>query len=399
MLLKYISFRFAILQLMEKQADTIVFEKGEFDMFVKELEKHESNGLDGSFLKLLFSGKDFNIKLANSLRRASMKNVPTYAFSPELITIDINTTVAFDNDVMTDRMSQVPVAGICPEIHFLSDKFWLGVNFADQSRFKHSTEAQIEFFVNVHNNSASVLNVTTNDAVVTINGEKVEPYSVEYPMLLIKLRPNDRFKCHMKGVLGVGEKNVIWDASRNSYYDNVYLDKQGNRLDFEKLDMSKVHEEQIEFTVEANNQYEEYDILIRACKYLMTKVGMWKDEFSKKIKSQQIPKSKTINFYLDKEDHTLGEILNYEFQDNEDILMSGLTKPDHLVKAVSIKVTAGGKLASPAEAMIESMTLLEKKLSHLGKIISNAKLDGKTGKPGKSIDQKPVDLKPKKKSK
>jgi DNA-directed RNA polymerase subunit L len=341
--------------------DTITFKNNKYDIKIKEKEYHQSNGLDASWLTLVCSGTDFNIKILNSLRRTAINNLPMYAFAPELIAIDINTSVAFDTDYMTARLSQLPVAGIDPNLYFLSEKYWYKVNYADTKREKHQTEQHIEFYVNYHNNSANVVSVTTNDSSVYINSQQIQPYNTEYPILLIKLRPNERFKCYMKASLGVGEKNVIWKGARNSFYDEVNVDGKKEFI----------------FTVEANNQCTEYDLLIRACKFLIKKFTDLKNDFQSKIDLKQIPIDKIYNYKLDHEDHTVGEILNYEFQDHKDIISSGLSKPDHLVKAILIKVVSAANVKSPLNAMLECMDILIKKYSHIGYLISNLKPEEK----------------------
>ena len=104
--------------------EDISFKLDKFDITVQELEKHESNGLDASWLRLLFGGKDFNIKIASALRRVPYNNLPSYAFPAELITIDTNTTIAFNNDYLRLRLSQLPIMGADPDMYFLHEKYW-----------------------------------------------------------------------------------------------------------------------------------------------------------------------------------------------------------------------------------------------------------------------------------
>lgn len=335
-----------------------------YDINISEIENHMSNGLDASWLTLNMSGKDFNIKLANSLRRTSMNNVPTYAIPQELITIETNTAVAFNNDNMRLRLSQLPVYGIDSELYFLAEKYWSKdkVNHADPKREKHPKEKNVEFYLNVHNNTANIALITTNDLKMYIDGQETKPYNSKYPILLIKLRPNDRFKCHMKACLGVGERNVVWCASKNGYYDEQENSKKEN---------------EIMFTTEGNGQCHEYEILIRACKFLMKRFADLRNDLSNKIKTKQITHEKVIYFKLDKEDHTLGEPLNYEFQSHDDIIRSGLTKPDHLVKAILIKVESKSGIKSPLDAMLECLDTLMEKYSHIGKLLSDLKSKSK----------------------
>jgi len=335
--------------------DTFTFKNNKYDIKIEEKEYHKSNGLNASWLTLVCSGDDFNIKLLNSLRRTVVNNIPMYAFSPELISIDINTSVAFDTDYMTARLSNLPVVGIDPDLYFLPEKYWYKVNYADTKREKHATEQHVEFYLNYHNNSANVVSVTTNDASVYIESVQVKPYSNQYPILLIKLKPNERFKCYMKATLGVGEKNVIWKGARNSFYDEIEVSGK----------------KKYEFTIEANNQCTEYNLLVRACKFLMKKITDIKNDLQSRINLKQIPIDKSYNYKLEQEDYTVGIILNEEFQDHKDIVFSGLSKPDHLVKAILIKVVSATSVKSPLNAMMECMDNLVKKYAHIGFLISN----------------------------
>ncbi len=332
-----------------------------YDIKISEIENHPSNGLDASWLTLNMSGKDFNIKLANSLRRASSNNVPSYAIPQELITINANTTVAFNNDYMRLRLSQLPVYGIDSDLYFLAEKYWSKdkVNHADPKREKHPKEKNVEFYLNVHNNTAAITNVTTNDLKMYVDGLEMNPYNKKYPILLIKLRPNDRFNCHMKACFGVGERNVVWSSARNAFYDEQDSFKVDNALTF---------------TIEGNNQCHEYDILIRGCKFLIKRYSDLKHDLEDKIDKKQIIHDKVIYFKLDKEDYTLGEPLNYEFQSHDDIIRSGLTKPDLLVKAILIKVESKAGIKSPLNAMIECLQTLENKYTHMGKLLMDLKV-------------------------
>lgn len=340
--------------------ENIQLKSYKYDIEIKEIENHESNGLDASWLTLNMSGKDFNIKIANSLRRASANNVPTYAIPQELISIDTNTAVAFNNDYMRLRLSQLPVYGVDSELYFLADKYWNKdkINYADTKRDRHPKEKNIEYYLNVHNNKASIVPITTNDLKIYIDGEETKVYNPKYPILLIKLRPNDRFKCHMKACLGIGDRNVIWSASRNGYYYEPENNKKPN---------------EIEFTIEGNGQCHEYEILIRSCKYLIKKYTDLKNDLENKIETKQIIHEKEIHLDLNKEDYTIGEPLNYEFQSHKNIIKSGLIRPDHLVKAMMIKVESISGVESPLKAMLECLTTLIEKYSHIGKILNDMK--------------------------
>lgn len=334
------------------EIEDITFKTFKYDINIKEVENHKSDGLDQSYIKLKFTGKDFNIKLANTIKRVSMNNIPVYAFPPEQISITVNTSIAFNNDMMKLRLSQLPVTGIDSKLYFLPEKYWYRINYGDNKREKHSNEQNVELYINYHNNTDQIVSVTTNDASVFIDGEKIEPYDKIYPILLIKLKPNNKFQCHMKASLGVAENNAIWTAGRNVFYDEDEKDKS------------------ILMTVEGNWQFTEYELLIRTCKYIIHRLNGFKSFLTEQIKQKKILPEKMIFLNLEKEDHTFGELLNYEFQNHNDIIFSGASKPDHLIKAMLIKTICKSTIESPLNAMLESIDVLIKKFNTIGVKIS-----------------------------
>ena len=200
------------------------------------------------------------------------------------------------------------------------------------------------------------MNVTTEHLKMTIDGKEISPYSSEYPLLLIPLRQNERFKCHMKAVLGVGERNVVWSAIRNGIH-SIDTDDKGKTS--------------YTLTFEGNQQCNESEYLIRACKHIIKKMIDLKNDLTDKINTKQIIPEKKIYFKIDNEDHTIGELLNYHFQDHNDILMSGYSKPDHLIKSILIKIIANGKVNSPLDGMLDSIDLIIKKISQIGFLVTN----------------------------
>lgn len=339
-------------------SNDIQFKKHSFDISVKEINyvkyvKDES--INASWLTLNFSGSDFNIKMANSIRRVAANRIPTYAIPNELITIESNTTVAFNNDYMRLQLSTLPIAEIDPNLYQLDEKYWYKVNFADPERERHKNEQPNEYYVDVTNNTTSIAPVTSNDLIVHVSGEKVQPYSQKYPLLLIKLRPSDRFKCHYKSVLGVGDLNAIWKAARSGYYDEIETPNGKEYV----------------LTLEAGWQFSEYELFMRSCKYLIFRLGQIKTDLIEKMNTGEIEHDQIINFSIPNEDHTIGELLNYEFQSHDKILGSGCVKPDHLIRSIMLIVESVPELKHPLDAMLECIDISIKKFEHIGKIIEN----------------------------
>ena len=272
-----------------------------------------------SSLKLEFEGKDVYPKLINTISRVAANGLPTYAFPTQLINIEHNTCAAYDNQYMQLRLSNLPFYDVPIDLYHLHDKYWKNVNYSDINREKHPLEKDIKIYLNVHNNSNQIQQITTNDIKMYIDGEEVQSYDKNYPILLVKLRPNDSFKFNMKAALGIGEFHTIWRSAVNSYAP--YDDKVYNLI------------------LHGNGQETEFVILIKSCKHIIKRLEDIKTQIEKMANEREIKNDAKLSLILDGEDHTIGEIINYEFQSHQN-LSSGMCKPDLLIKSVTFKLEA-----------------------------------------------------------
>ena len=335
---------------MSKQKNTL-------DINVQEISFTQQNGFISSQLVLALSGKDMNSVIANTLRRVSYDDIPTYAF--EQINIEHNNSKAFDNDFMTMHLRQLPIYDIKTDLYYLHPKYWQNIDYSDKNRQKHESELSIEGVINVLNNTNELMNVTTKQLSYYIDGKQVEYPNrrPDHPILLIELLPNQTFKCQMKAYLGVGEKDSIWFASKLSYYN---YDSDPNN---------------ITFTIESTGQFSEYEILIKCCKLIKLKLNAIKNEVQNRIDTKEIRPSQIIHIDLANEDHTIGNLINNALQDHQQIAFSGVSKPDHLVKLIKFKIQSIDDVESPLGALFEVIdylksvfTLIEKKFSDLSNI-------------------------------
>ena len=344
-----------------------IFKQYKFDITISELEYNKQKNFTSSYLKLALKGNDINCKIVNALRRISIMDVPSYAFPPELINITENSSVAFNRDQMKLRLSMLPVYGVNTDIFYLHENYWNKINFADPTRNKHESEKLVDLYINSVNDSNNIKSVTTDDITMYVDGEQISPY-VYSPILLIKLKPNDTFKCHMRATLGIGQLHAIWRTARNAFYEQIC----NNKINEE--DEDKCYDEEnytYHFTIEGNNQIDEYTILIRACMFLMKKLEDIKKEIKSRIDAKSLEEKETLKIELDGEDHTIGELLNYEFQNHKNILSSGCSKPDNLIQSISLCVTCDRHLKSPIDAILECIDITYKKISHIGHVMSN----------------------------
>jgi DNA-directed RNA polymerase subunit L len=300
-----------------------------------------------SKLILDITGSDVTNEIINTLRRIVMDDIPTYAFPGELIKISDNTTI-YDNDMMRKRLIQLPVLNTKLDLYYLDPVYWHNVDYTDPKRPKHDKEQLIEIAINVTNDTQVNKNITTNDIKYYVNGEeKKHDYNKDCPILLLQLKPADSFKCTMKAVLGTGERNNIWAGASTAYYDDYSTDDiKGGFKESNK----------VTFTIESQGMMTEYELLIKACKLINKKLEDLKQEIEKKIKTKEIINNQTIILDLQNEDHTLGNIINWAFQSHPKIVFSGVAKPDHLIKAIKIKISSED--ASPIPHMFKQIDYL-----------------------------------------
>jgi DNA-directed RNA polymerase subunit L len=311
-------------------------------MDIKTIHYTKREKLTSSKLELKFTG--FNHVIVNTLRRISMDLIPTYAFCPETITISTNTSIAFNNDYLKLRFSQLPIFNVNLDLFELPDKFWRNIDYSNNTREKHPSEQNIDIYINSVNLTGDIVNITTNDIICQLENVDFKMYDEKYPILLIKLKPTEKINCHLHAVLGIGERNAIWSASSNSYYD--------------------ITDDSINLSVESNSHLSEFDILIKSCKLTIKKINDIKNKF-KEIKS-----NKTI-IELDNEDHTFGNLINYFLQSNRKIIFSGVFKPDLLQKSISLKIESKTSLSEPLnevfDEIISTFTKIQSLLEKLEK--------------------------------
>lgn len=257
-----------------------------------------------------------NPSIVNSFRRMALDHVPTYAFHPAHIKITKNTSI-FDNDYMTLRLSQLTIPNIDVPVDFLDYKYW-DVDYEDPNRETHPDDTlNLEMFINAVNNTHGIKNITTNDATVFINGNQIEEFDKKYPHLLIQLKPQQEFNCVMRAQLGIGKKSNIFAAAGCAYFDEVDGSDETSYI----------------MSIESQGQLSEREILIRCCNVILKKMEYFKEYFEENIKDEKI-----LEIDLNREDHAIGNIINEFLQERDDIIFSGLCKPDLLVDSVRIKV-------------------------------------------------------------
>jgi DNA-directed RNA polymerase subunit L len=318
-------------------------------MNIKEV-SNKTDEYDTSKLELEISGSSINYSLINSLRKMCINQIPTYAFHATTINITKNTSI-YDNTYMKERLSQLPIRDINHKINILPLKYYKNVNFAGNYEKHPDDKHQIEYYVKIKNNGPNnILNVTTHDLIMNINGEVVKNKE-KNPILLIQLKIGEEFECSMKGVLGIGEIDSIFNSA-HSYYREIDLTKYL-------------------LTVVTVGQLSNYDILSRSCLILIEKLKVIKDNINNEQYNKMITDENSIILELINEDHTCGGIINHILQDKKNVIYSGITKQNFMQKNILFKIKTD-KTTTPIKALVEA---IDDSIKHI--ITFNKELDKK----------------------
>jgi DNA-directed RNA polymerase subunit L len=330
-----------------KDKKDITYKSSKIDINVKELKYIKAHKFISSKLVLDIDGKDMDFVISNTLRRIAYDDVPTYAFVH--VNIGHNNS-KLNNDYMKIRLKQLPIYDISNEFDFVNPKYYQNVDYSAIDLERPEGEQKIEFILTYHNNSNELINVTTNEGVYLIDGQKT-PYpnrNPEEPILIIQLHPNETFKCHLKAYIGIGEANNIWSGCVIAHHEYEPSDRQ-----------------KVKFTIESTGQISEYDLLIKCCKVALFKFNCIKSEIIDKINTKEISEGTTIYIQLANEDHTVGNLITHFLQEHNDIIFAGYSKPDQLIKSIFLKIACKNTLSSPINALFDVIDHITNVFSHL----------------------------------
>ena len=310
-------------------------------MQVKEI-NNDIDEYGSSELKLEISGDKITCHLVNSLRKVCLNQIPMYALHTSKIKIIKNSSV-YDNTEITNRFSQLPIMNINHQVNFLPLKYYIN----GLTNEKHPEDTyDIEYFLKVQNNGfEKVLNVTTNDLIININNKKVDNsliYSNKYPITLIQLRIGEEIECSMKAILSIGEFDSIFNSS-NSYYEEIEPNK-------------------FYFTIESSGQFTEYELLLKGCEIIITKLKIISENINLNQYNTLITENNSAIIDLINEDYICGGIINDLIQNMKETLYCGITKQNFMQKNILLKIKTDNT-TNPIEVfkkgIIESIKICE----------------------------------------
>lgn len=254
--------------------------------------------LNGDKIILNVKGSNVNFSTVNTLRRIILSEIPSYAMPAENIHIEKNTSI-FDNDQMRTRIGLLPIPKMSNNIEY----------FYENGEYDQD---KIDIYLNTINNTPDIMNVTTNEYVVFVNGEEIDnPYDKDRPSLVIKLRPKEEIKFMATAVLGKAKINDIWAVASPCYY-------------------KELKEDEYEFIFETLGQLTHKDILLKACTVIIKKLEEIEIMIGDNYNDSSLDKVKKVHLTLENEGHTMGNLITTALQDNSSVSYAGFKK-DHLL--------------------------------------------------------------------
>ena len=315
------------------------------------------DGFNNNYVIFTIDGKDINNIIINTLRRIILTLVPTFAFDPENITIEKNTSV-YNNDYMRLRISNLPIINQSykpNEMIIINDHTILNnvleleeeantANYENRNNLSKEEEEKrkkklknildnFQIIINAKNDTSEIISITTDSDAVkfTIDNKQIKSIYPN-PILFLKLKPlqsrldikGEEFKASCLSSINIPLKNAIYQSCLCSY---------------EEINANK-----FEFKICSFRQISEEMIINYACKIIIMKLEKIKEKIINNInKYNNEDILKEAQIIIENENHTMGNLITRIIQDHPDIEFCGYNI-DHLyVNELTIRYKTNGK--------------------------------------------------------
>lgn len=323
---------------------------------VKLVNKDEELG--NSRIEFTLSGTNIDYIIANTIRRTTMNDIPIYAFDE--FKFDKNTSI-FHNNYIKLRLRNMPVWGIENTVDFIdekqsdilkkeveqySDNDDDNVEIEVDKDLNSSSLKQLTMYINSKNKTNDIINITTNDAKFYYEEKQIlSPYKIAIP--LVKLQPNQEISFSSITKIGIEERNAMFSAVCISVY------KQNNDNDFT-------------FIIESRGQISEKRIIEVALLNINKKLK----NFIKMLNDIEYISNDDISglIIVNKEDHTLGNLISRGLQQHENIDFAGYNMTHPLDKKVNIHYKLSNKkilIKKVLEEVVEYYSVLFNEINKL----------------------------------
>lgn len=333
------------------------------------------NGFNNNYVLFTINGKDINYIILNSLRRVILTLVPTFAFDPENIIIERNSSV-YNNDYMKLRLSSMPLinpsydpnkmiikndSSILHKVIELEEEANIP-NYENKNTLTKEEETKkkenlkqildnLQISIDAKNDNNGILSITTDSVKFTIDNKQIKSIYPN-PILILKLKP-EQPRLHIKGE----EFKATCISNLNIPLKNAsYL---SCLCSYEEVDPQK-----FELKICSFRQISEETIVNHACKIIIMKLEQIKEKIINAIKNDNNNESLVeAKLIIDNENHTMGNLITRVIQDHPDIEFCGYNV-DHLyVNKLTLRYKTNGK--SIIDILETSINYLIKLYKHL----------------------------------
>jgi len=321
--------------------------------------KKKQNSIDGfnnNYAFFTIKGKDINYTIINTLRRVILTLVPTFAFDPDNIIIEKNTSV-YNNDYIRLRLSSIPLINQSYESNKMIIKNDSSVlnkvleleeeaniaNYENKNTLTKEEENQkkenlkklldnLQIIIEAKNDTSDIVSITTETSVKFIINNKQIKTIFPNPILILKLKPENS-RLHIKGeefkATCISSLNI---PLKNANYLSCFCS-------YEELDPNN-----FEFKICSFRQISEETIINHACQIIIMKLEKIKDKIINAIKQHNNDQALIeAQLIIVNENHTLGNLITRVIQDHPDIEFCGYNV-DHLyVNELTLRYKTNGK--------------------------------------------------------
>ncbi len=301
--------------------------KFDVNVSVEKYTPKNNKGNTDNELHLRIHGNDVNHVIINTLRRLILDFIPVYAFAPENIEINHNTSV-LNNDYIKSQFRGLHIPYIKNDEKLISH-----YKDIDEGKYEEEGTENLVMYVDLENKYDEPLRVTTDQAKFYLNDKEVEPKKIyPIPCQLLKLNKHQRITFSASSKLGIC-KNKEWFSPVTVCY---FKEKK---------------QDDYTFIIQSTGQINEFDIIIRACKILKL---MLVDLLNKFLNNKFDKNSNKGNIVIENADHTLGNLISNAMKDHKNIISAGYKMPHLLINEVEIifETDGGKKIDQIAEEII-----------------------------------------------
>lgn len=289
---------------------------------IKETVEEIELGDSKSIFKL--KGNNVNHVLLNTLRRTIYTDIPIYAFNR--IVFEKNTSV-YHNNYLKIKIENLPVWSIENDVPYIVHSNRLD---NENDICNVNDLEQLTMFISCKNKGQDVINVTTDDAKFYYKGKQIKtPYKNAIPILKLKN----------------GQEIVI------SAITNINTEEYGTKYSAVSICIfNKISDEEYILIIESRGQLKEKEILHRALINIIRRLTKIELEINK---LQLINNEEENIIILEGEDHTMGNLLSNEIQNNKNIKYAAYHIPHPMEKILQIQYTLTDKTADIISIMKE----------------------------------------------